>query len=817
MDQLQMAGLALGLEEGHRRLSVFGLMGTLNSRAGVIIFVLLLVYLVILEIGFETLELWAKENDVNGLVEKLKEELMMMGILSFTIFIYTEVSGGAVGTTSKVYNYYLAFELTHVILFFVSISFIFQASYLISYAVSQGRSYLKSKRILATELVTALSDMQKERPFDYWCFHHIPWWAPVQYPRERNRVEVKIVERIFLEYQRRSEDFRFAHYISKLFQAYISELGKVSTRSWLVIAVLVVLNYCRIVALDSTWNKMSACYKKIEGETDLTEETTSSHRRLGGDGGKPTLVCAIYLYGYALFIAWMVPVFCGAVLVFAKYYKTKLIDLGFSMLGVAITGQSSRQNYVDALVELQKIEEVASRQVEALRISKKNAPSHGTSHGHGGHGGHGHGQKHGHHEETNHTIFKDVAGTIAVEVENSTVDAELQTLKDIMKARFEKNFETDVQARSERRLLPWLHDILFPKSFGYPNAILPQLFWFDSPFLFFHHVELCLLFQSMYVSVWATQLVPLTVHYPGWAVALTIPMICNFFTVRLLLHDAVIIKAICEIHDNAIVETEEEEEMENTCIGKMRAKLEELYRQEKADKERNSSEPLLKHVWLEKEFMAFDLDDSGEISQNELQEFMSVSLQIKFSSRELKTLWLAIDEDLSGEVQWHEFYVAIFPDEKGVIKDEIAIVMRCQELVFTDMAAQGIDVAHVGQYLRGIFEKFDEDKSGSIDENEFSELIKKITGPEKAPTEKEMRSMFAAIDFDKGGGIDFVEFEKLLTPPKDKLPKILARQSSSLATTVKNSSSGDLVSKSDEPVRSGSPVANSPVPKEATV
>ena len=260
--------LAGGLEAGHRRLSVFGLMGTLNSQAGVIVFVLLLVYLVILGEGFERLELWAQENDVIELIGKLKEELMMMGILSFTIFIYIEAAGGgALSSGSKVYNYYLAFEMSHVILLFITIAFIFQGAYLLSYAIKQGKTYLKSKRLSAKELLEEVNALKTESPLKHWMFHNIPWWFPANYPSLRKRCEVKIIERLFLEYQKREEDFRFAHYISKLFQAYIGELGKVSNRSWFVVASCIVLNYARIVAIDGTWNHADYCHDTIEGES----------------------------------------------------------------------------------------------------------------------------------------------------------------------------------------------------------------------------------------------------------------------------------------------------------------------------------------------------------------------------------------------------------------------------------------------------------------------------------------------------------------------------------------------------------------------
>lgn len=622
------------LEEGHRRLSVFALMGTLNSTSSVIVFVLLLLFLICLEIGFEHLDHWSRENDVHELVDKLKEELMMMGILSFTIFIYIEASGSAISPSSNVYNYYLAFELSHVILLFIAIAFIFQAAYLLNYAISQGRSYLKSKRISAGELVEQIADLQKESPYQYWAFHQIPWWFPANFPALRKRVEVKLVERLFLEYQMRKEDFRFAHYISKLFQVYIAELGNVSARSWLIVACLVVLNYARIVALDGAWNNSDICDYKIA-------TTDSAHRRLGGS----SIACAYYLYGYSLFICWMVPLFCSVVLVFGKYYKAKVLDIGLAMLGIHAVG-ADRQNYVEAMIELQKIEEIANKKADALRAER--SQNAGPKAVHHNHHGHGHSSaKSGHDAHNATSVGKDIVLTI----DGHGDFAELEAFKDNMKMRFEKEFDVQFAQRAENRCLPLVQDLMFPKSSGYGvKCPMQQVFWFDSPLTFFHHVELCLLFQSLYVSVWATQLIPLTANYPAWAVAFTIPMVLNFFVIKQLLHDAVILKAICEIHPEAIRETEEEEEREETCIELMREKLEEMYEIDKGERARRGDDPVLKHVWLERQFMKFDKDKSGEISRSEMQEFLSVALNIHFSAKEIKTLWLAVDEDLSGEV-----------------------------------------------------------------------------------------------------------------------------------------------------------------------
>jgi len=815
--------------EGRRLTGVFGLMGTLDSSAATLIFVLLLILLILLEMGFHHLEHWARANDINELVEKLKEELMLMGLLSFTIFIYTQAAGGAVTEGSKIYPYFISFEMIHIVLLFVAIAFCAQASYLIMYAVRQGRSYLKSKRLSAKTLIEQVSNLNVESPFASWAFHNLPWWFPVNYPVLRKRVEVKLVERLFLEYQNRKEDFRFAYYISQLFRLYIAELGKVSPRAWSMVGLLVVLNYCRIVAVDVKFNASTWC---AEGPIATGD---SSHRMLGGGGGGSSLACPWYTFGYALFITYLTPIFTFGVLIFAKYYKTHCLDVGLSMLGVDRVDKD-RSAYLDALAELEKVEEVATRHATALReekqrkkhqidqmlldsISHDSHDSHAKGdHGHGhskkkkaGHGGHGHDHgSHGHGkvshssspthklharhkaphtphassdaapadfqhsatasvhqmglemEDLQHTLEhaeqqqqKEHNLDLGIEVEDLEGDElELQAFKDNMKVRFEKEFDMDFAKRASRRCLPFLHDLLFPKSKGYgKGAPMTQIFLFDSPLFFFHQVELCLLFQSFYMAIWATQLVPLTVDRPGFAVGFTIPMVINYFLIQLLLHDTVILKAICEIHEDAIVETEEEEELEERCIKKMRTMVEEAFEAAMSAKVRAGEETVLKHVWLEKEFMRFDADGSGEISSSELNEFLQVALKISFSSKEQKVLWLALDEELKNEVPWWSFYTLIFPEEKSVVKYEIKYLSMVQGLVQDKMIDEGVNASDVDEFLTNLFKKYDADGSGSMDISEFKVLISDLVAsfPDNypAPSEKDFKAMFCACDFDK--------------------------------------------------------------------
>ena len=74
--------------------SVFGMSGNINSTAAATVFVGLIGFLVLLELGFNKAEELAAEIQGKELFEKLKKELTMMGILSFTVFIYQTAYAG---------------------------------------------------------------------------------------------------------------------------------------------------------------------------------------------------------------------------------------------------------------------------------------------------------------------------------------------------------------------------------------------------------------------------------------------------------------------------------------------------------------------------------------------------------------------------------------------------------------------------------------------------------------------------------------------------------------------------------------------------
>lgn len=192
-------------------MAVFGIIGSLSSFEGTLTFIGFLIFLVILEGTFDTLERAAENRDMKPLFEKLEKELMMMGIISFAVFIFETAKPG-----SKDGALFLSFEMTHLIVLFMALAFIFQAVFLVSYASVSGKRYLAAMRAASSDLLMQYKKLKGTKKTEWW-FHHGPSLLPA-IPSFRTDIEFRIIERLFIYQHKLSHDFNFAHYVNALFK-----------------------------------------------------------------------------------------------------------------------------------------------------------------------------------------------------------------------------------------------------------------------------------------------------------------------------------------------------------------------------------------------------------------------------------------------------------------------------------------------------------------------------------------------------------------------------------------------------------------------
>ena len=195
--------------------NVFGIIAVVRPIGGSLVFVLLLAFLLSLDIGIDRLGALAVRNQMDLIFEKLKKELMLLGIISFVVFIFEQAASNNFERTSLLRTVFVAFEMTHIIILFIGVSFIMQGIFLVSYASTAGKRYLNALRVSSDKLLKKYNRLSMGS-WEYWWFHHGSMLLPA-YPAFREDIEFKLIERLIIFQHRLSSEFNFANYVNSLF------------------------------------------------------------------------------------------------------------------------------------------------------------------------------------------------------------------------------------------------------------------------------------------------------------------------------------------------------------------------------------------------------------------------------------------------------------------------------------------------------------------------------------------------------------------------------------------------------------------------
>jgi len=187
---------------------IYGIISTLEYQTATAIFIGFLLALFILETCFHVLEIFAKKYDFTTVFEKLKKELMILGIISF-------ISRLAIVNQCSTAQWFLAFEMSHIIVLYLAFSFICQAFFLVRYAASEGVHFHKSFLMSSEELVRQYSELNKRAYFKLCA--RLPVWIPKSL-YWKSYAEYKIIQKSFFEEHNLPSRFQFANYAKLLFK-----------------------------------------------------------------------------------------------------------------------------------------------------------------------------------------------------------------------------------------------------------------------------------------------------------------------------------------------------------------------------------------------------------------------------------------------------------------------------------------------------------------------------------------------------------------------------------------------------------------------
>ena len=655
------------------------------------------------------------------LFNKMQRELVMMGMISFGVFIVESAV-----TIDPHGPWFFSFEIIHIVIVFMGFSFLFQAFFLMSYSSSFMKQQLKAFRKTSKELYESFDELKAVKIS---FFDKIQAMYDLFVTREQS--EYKIIRELFVHINPTLPDnFNFSAYIGILFHTYIAELGEVSPYTWLFLAAIVCISGFKNGVIDPA--------------TSNVDYFDGKH---------------IGILRYGIVCGFMLSIACGILFLMSYYYYYCMIRKGIHIVdcfGSAkiISGKLDEATYrscLSTLMDRDAEREIAENVNQGdLNLGKKPRSS----------------------SRLKPSLSNLHKGATNFSVSRKTID-----LKALKKQREEKEFRRlHTQLRSKHLPLGsklfnyYRAAIHFIRNFGQVShhseesgTVLHKIFAFSSPALYFYMIEVALLLQCFYAAIYLTQLIPIaavladTGRRAGWVIGTTIPIFINLILIRCTLTKAVILRGIYELHHEAFSLLIEQELSEEQMKEELREKIVEALGENESGKEFSWDE---RKQLIQENFNEFDYDGSGEMSKEEFREFLG-HMHVYLSQRMFDLLWNSLDQDLSGSINFDELFVFIFPLSKDKMKAELGSVQKLREKYKERMLGRGIPHSEWSKELQVAFESFDIDNSGFIDSKEFTALVCWVD--KELGLSKDVKTMYNALEIaDHRIGISWLEIVKLL-------------------------------------------------------
>ena len=186
---------------------------------------------------------------------------------------------------------------------------------------------------------------------------------------------------------------------------------------------------------------------------------------------------------------------------------------------------------------------------------------------------------------------------------------------------------------------------------------LSSIYPFGSPILFTKSLDMILLFNTFYLSVFVANYLGVitkkdsTGEQVVYIVIILAPIFLLFPFVAYCVRTTSILNAISnldvEVVGKVIDETEDMLNIQHEVFDVFRKKME--------DKGLGPSD-------LQKLFLEIDADNSGEIDAKELKTGLH-AIGMHFSKNKFKRLFRAVDRDRSGNISFPEFFHLVYPEE----------------------------------------------------------------------------------------------------------------------------------------------------------
>ena len=248
--------------------------------------------------------------------------------------------------------------------------------------------------------------------------------------------------------------------------------------------------------------------------------------------------------------------------------------------------------------------------------------------------------------------------------QNLKVDDDVESLTSIeqfklLKIKEMRKQKLERSKSNKRMMMSYLRDKSATDSSNLDMKLsedLSDIYFFRSPQFYFKMVEIAIMLNSLYLSLWACNFISLVnEHFNRSAfyhIVMLVPLLIVLPALGEIVKVSSLLAAIANLDLDVIGSVLEATEEKEKLVKEVREKiLDRIYGQGIKDK----------MIILKELFREIDANNNGTVSKYELREMLRI-LSLHYSDRKFRKLYNAIDQDGSGAMDMDEFMDLVFPD-----------------------------------------------------------------------------------------------------------------------------------------------------------
>jgi hypothetical protein len=249
----------------------FGIASSLDPNISLYCFLSVVCFIIFFDYISSLVEFFLEKSPLyNRMLQLIYKELMLMGLVSFSVIMYEATNltqeGATIdsSTTSAIRRFLssssssesvstdhkilVSIDFAHILIFYITLFFVLHAFFLMVISIVNEIKYYKYSSDDFNELISRIETLQKFKNQRY--FYESSYWP---FSFLRHRIEYHLLKDIFHDMFLLSEQFDFAAYLSMSYGRYAVKTMNRSLLTWFFFLLILVINYCRIASGHSCY------------------------------------------------------------------------------------------------------------------------------------------------------------------------------------------------------------------------------------------------------------------------------------------------------------------------------------------------------------------------------------------------------------------------------------------------------------------------------------------------------------------------------------------------------------------------------------